>query len=596
MSIINPTWEEIFSSGTTNNKQLRLDFGDGLVLGNEHVVQESMSIKESLCSSSSLKLGTCESNYFKIRLFNNNEPDLTNRTLTVSMYLDDGEEPDYFEIGTYIVDSDTPTGDRLYHDIVCYDAISDILGKDYSEWWSAFLTDHTTGYTIKQVRDSFFEYIGIAQVSVTLVNDNVQLSRNSEITSLYGKDILNAIGELNGAFGHITRDNKFIWIVPNSSSASKRYEYYRQGSVDYNKYEFQQITRIVISGTDGIGEAGEETGNTYDISPNFLTNGLGDAALSNIAEEILTAVEHIVYRPFKAKTYGDLCVEVGDCIQIPTNLITIKSFVLERNITGIQALSDSLEAKGDRTLPATSLGARVSKIEEQVQNIDSVLNEVVNRIVVFENERDINIPADTWTALASKSFSANAQTNILVHAVAKITDLSGDGLVKFRYHLQGKGYEQFVHEVYLHEDIDTATLFTVVSPPVNMPTRLTIEVNIGNSTGTVLTSDFHCGFTGTHLVLSDWDGYIDADDVVSATFGGSFFVTDLTESATIEEREIEFINASDTVSATFGGSFRVMFAEDISVLMDNILFDIHSADYDDQIVSSDGLWFLRSSQ
>lgn len=594
--INNPTWEEIFSSGTTNNKQLVLDFGDGLVLGNEHVVSESMNIKESLCSSTTLALGSCESNYFKIRLFNNNEPDLTNRTLTVSMYLDDGEEPDYFVIGTYKVDSDTPTGDRLYHDIVCYDAISGILGKDYGEWWTEFLTDHTIGYTIKDVRDAFFTHVGITQVTRTLVNDSVPLKRNAEITSIYGKDILNAIGELNGAFGHITRDNKFDWIVPDSSVSRKTYEYYRQGSVDYNKYEFQQITRIVISGTDGIGEAGEETGNTYDISPNFLTNGLGDATLSDMADNILTAVEHLVYRPFKAKTYGDLCMEVGDCIQIPTNLLTIKSFMLERNITGIQALFDSLEAKGDRTLPATSLGARVSQIEEQVKNIDSVLNEVVNRIVTFENTSDITIPADTWVTLGSKSFSANDQTDLLVHAVAKITDLTDDGLVKFRYHLQGKGYEQFVHEVYLHEDTDTATLFTVVNPPVNVPTKLTIEVNLGNATGTVLESDFHCGFTGTHLIVGEWGGDVDAEDIVSATFGGSFVVTGLTENVDFDEQPIDFVNASDTVSAMFGGSFRVTFSESVSVIADKILYIIGSEDEAYILGSEDEQYQIESEE
>lgn len=563
--IDNPTWEQIFSSGTTNNKQLVLDFGDGLVYGNEHVVSESMNIKESLCSQSALTLGSCEANYFKIRMFNNNEPDLTNRTLTVSMYLDDGEEPNYFVIGTYKVDSDTPTGDRLYHDIVCYDKIAEIIGKDYGEWWSEFLTEHTSGYTVKQVRDAFFSYIGITQVTRSLVNDSVALVRNLDITSLNGKDILNAIGVINGAFGHMTRDNKFDWVVPNSTTVDKTYAFYRQGSVDYNKYEFQQITRVVISGGSGIGEAGEETGNTYDVSPNFLTAGLTDAQLDVVAENMLTAIEHITYRPFKAKTYADLCVEVGDCIQIPTNLTTIKSFVLERTINGIQALSDSFEAKGDRTLPATSLSARVTSIEDQVKNIDSVLNEVVNRIVVFENSRDITIPADTWVALGSQSFSANAVTNLLVHAVAKITDLTGDGLVKFRYHLQGKGYEQFVHEVYLHTDVDTATLFTVVVPPVNTPTKLTIEVNLGNATGKVLTSDFHCGFTGTHLVLSDWDGTIDASDNIVAYFDGGFSIN-FTENVSFTDYPVENITASDTITAIFGGGLSVNFTENVQFL------------------------------
>ena len=83
---------------------------------------------------------------------------------------------------------------------------------------------------------------------------------------------------------------------------------------------------------------------------------------------------------------------------------------------------------------------------------------------------------------------------------------------------------------------------------------------------------------------------------ISAHFGGSFEVTALTESVTFEEREIEFINATDIVTAHFGGSFEVTFSESVSVLTDNILFDVYSTDYEDQIVSSDGLWFLRSSQ
>lgn len=593
--IINPTWEQIFSSETINKKKILLSFDNGeLEFGNSDVISESMEIKESICSQSSLKFGSCESSMFKIRMFNNGEPDLTKKKFTVKMYLDNGEEPDYFDIGTYYVDSDTPTGDRMYHDIVCYDKLADIMGTDYFEWYTAFLTDHTQGYTIKELRDAFFTYVGITQITTTLVNDSQTMNRNTNITSLLGKDILNAICELNGVFGHIDRTGNFAYIAPDVSTVDKAYAYYKQGTVDYNKYQFQNITRVTVSSDTDTGEAGEERGNTYNIASSWLTTGLAQGALNTIATNVLDVIDGITYLPFKATTYADLCVEVGDCITIPANNTTIKSIVLERTIKGIQNLMDSFEAKGDRVLPATTTGARVTKLEQQVENIDSVINEAVNRIVTFQNSADINIPADTWVPLGSSTFAVNDTTSLLVHSVAKV-ELSDSGLVKFRYGISGRGYEAFVHEVYMHADVDTATLFYVLVPPVNTPTRLTVEINTGNATGTVHSDEFYCAYTGTHLISGGWDGIIDVEDEYDGLFtgGAEFGYTD--DGVMFDLRVNEFIDITDNFSLDgIGGATFNYTDSGIDIETVKSVFNLVSEDKDYRIISEDGQYNIES--
>ena len=57
-------------------------------------------------------------------------------------------------------------------------------------------------------------------------------------------------------------------------------------------------------------------------------------------------ITKLVYRPFSAEVKGNPCFEVGDPVRISTQNKLVESYVLERTLTGIQALRDNFAAKG----------------------------------------------------------------------------------------------------------------------------------------------------------------------------------------------------------------------------------------------------------
>lgn len=54
-------------------------------------------------------------------------------------------------MGVYKVDSDVPTADRRYRDIVAYDAMYDILNAEVSGWYNSL----TFPMTLRQFRTAF---------------------------------------------------------------------------------------------------------------------------------------------------------------------------------------------------------------------------------------------------------------------------------------------------------------------------------------------------------------------------------------------------------------------------------------------------------
>ena len=105
------------------------------------------------------------------------------------------------------------------------------------------------------------------------------------------------------------------------------------------------------------------TSNPYIIEDNFLFYGKGTEELTGIANNILSKIRGIVYRPFTADCKGNPCLEVGDAIRIPTRYEIIDSYILSRTLKGIQALRDSLEAQGEESRTGNVNGIHNSIIQ-----------------------------------------------------------------------------------------------------------------------------------------------------------------------------------------------------------------------------------------
>jgi hypothetical protein len=186
-------------------KELVLDFGD-FQIKNDSLYLEAFELQESLCSQNELKFGCCEASVLKFKC-RNEFGELKNKWFEASMILD-GNASEPFRFGVYRVFSDEPSGDRKYKNITAYDPMYDILNAEMVEWYDSLSFPKPMFY----FRNSFFAYLGIEQTPTELVNDYMLIEKTIESDSISGKEIITAICEINGVFGHINRQGLFEYV------------------------------------------------------------------------------------------------------------------------------------------------------------------------------------------------------------------------------------------------------------------------------------------------------------------------------------------------------------------------------------------------
>lgn len=482
--MIDYKYYDLFDKSSVD-KQLKIVCSDGTILTNKNFSSTSsdFSLSESLCSDSKLSFGKCESACLKIKIANTVNS-LKGQTLQVTETL--GNKNDVpFKIGTYIVDEDTLTSDKKYRNITAYDRLYSISSMNVSDWYSKLfpskqvpliryenvtkewtytgidgkevteyyeelepITYYQTEYesiTLKAFRDSFFKHIGLTQQSTTLVNDSMKVSKSVDNIDLTAKDVLEAICEINGVFGKMSRDDVFTYVELKPSSRglfpsktlypNKSLFPRKPGNVDIRRLEmgeyktlqvgdtnFEQITKLQIrQSEDDIGYiAGDDTGVTYIIQGNFLTYSSGTEELKTIANNVLSKISKVIFNPVNITLQGNPCVETGDTIRIiDTNNNVYKSYVLQRTLTGIQMLMDSIISEGDQSLAEVNgiqhdiikLQGKTNELSRLVEGTSSTLNDYAKGL-----KSEISQKTDSLKLSVSKSFSV---TNNNIDEVSK---------------------------------------------------------------------------------------------------------------------------------------------------------------------------------
>lgn len=436
--VVNYKYGDLFKKDTVD-KQLSIVSDDGKInITNTELHQEKFELTESLCSEQELTFGSCEAAMIKFTVSNTFLP-MKGRWMTVRMSLG-GHTDVPFQFGRYKVDSDTPTADRTCRDVVAYDALYDILNADVTAWYNTVFPSHkeqqkdkdgkTTTVTVydpvtmKQFRDSFFKYFGIEQADIDLINDNMSIEKTVAVTpssetssdteessiigeSMSGKEVLSCICEINGCMGHMGRDGKFHYIYleqeiqglyprndlypaddlfprdPKSTQIGKGFYV----TATYEDYLVKTINKLQIrEQKNDIGVIVGTGDNAYVIEDNFLVYGKGTKELKSIANNVLSKIRGIVYRPFTADCKGNPCLEVGDAVRLPTRYELIESYILKRTLKGIQALRDDLEADGEeyRTNGANGIQKSILKLKGKSNVLERTIEKTQSTITDVE--------------------------------------------------------------------------------------------------------------------------------------------------------------------------------------------------------------------
>ncbi len=387
------------------DKQLNIE-----VIGTKHVIDNSMreqdtfTLTETLNDGTELKFGSCMPNQIS---FTGREVPIATKgmKLRVAETLE-GNENDPFVYGTYTVQSDTPTADRTKRQIVAYDAMYDIINADVKSWYDGL----SFPMTLKAFRDSFFAHLGIEQKETSLVNDSMTVNKtlvttqsdDSSVTAeatISGKTIIEAICEINGAFGNIGRGGRFEYVIlkaitsalypaedlypredlfPSDANTESMNGHYI--TFDYEAFQSQAITQLEIRADDSTAGAIVGTsGNNYVISGNFLISDKTGAEMKQIANNLLPVIAQAAYTPIKSsECVGNPCLELGDPIRFNTSREIVESYILQRTLTGVQSKRDSIVSTG--TEKHTAQNQTTREMVESIKRRTHALEETADHM------------------------------------------------------------------------------------------------------------------------------------------------------------------------------------------------------------------------
>ena len=404
--MVNYEYSDLFMQDSID-KQLKIVTDDNLVtIANEDIHSENFELEENLCSESTLHFGSCEASVVKFKI-SNVFTSLKDKWITITTTLDNKTD-NPFKIGRYKVFSDVPTADRNYRDVTAYDAMYDIINADVAEWYNTILPNKDSTVTLKDFRTSFVTHFGLEQEEIQLVNDDMVITKTIQPSEISGREVIFAICEINGCFGHITRDGKFRYVYlpeygndlypsdnlyPSDDLFPTEPTAYiinsaRRISCQYEDYIVNAITGLQIRQEENdIGAIVGSKGNIYIIEDNFLVYGKSTDDLKEIGQNILDKIVYISYRPFQAETLGNPCIEVGDAVKLNSKYQLIESYVLNRVLKGIQALRDTFTAEGEEYLPQNlnSVEKSIIQLKGKANILTRTVEETKSQIIDIEN-------------------------------------------------------------------------------------------------------------------------------------------------------------------------------------------------------------------
>lgn len=434
----------------------RMHFPDlDLTIDTDTLHSEAVTIKESICDDEELTLGGCIAFSCEFEVSEIIQHDLSKRSFDVTLEVHDEAGNTILEIpmGCYKVYSAEMVDDKDYKKIVAYDALYD-ASADVSDWYEGLfpvislnavtktddngteITALVKNYgttTLKAMRESLLQHLGILYEEQSLVNDDMIVSKSLQPSgdNCTGLMMLKWMCEIHGGFGRMNRNGRFevttlqssglypdeerypdVDLYPENGNASSvtlgisdeepRAEYI---TAKFEEYMTKYITGInVRTEDDDVGCTVGTTENPYIISGNALLFGKTAAELKPIAENILNVIKDIIYRPNTTELIGLPYVEVGDVYSVEKEDV-VESYVLSRTLSGIQLLRDTYEAKGSET---------------RSNNVSDSTELIRTKAKILKIQKDIDGVRIEMSDLEEETSSQYEQTNNTI--VLKVTD------------------------------------------------------------------------------------------------------------------------------------------------------------------------------
>jgi hypothetical protein len=423
----------------------------------EEILEDSPNLQDSLFEGGEIRFGACVAVKKEFILINISE-DITGLEFANNHIVNGSLIP----LGIFNVDECKKQDDTEFKDVVAYDRMK-AFDIDAATWYNSLFPVGTETYTLTAFRNSFLAYVGLTEDTskLPLPNDNMTVIKTIEPSQISGRDVIEVIEEINGCFGHITRDGKFGHIVLQPAyglyPANDLYpaddlypvsetdtSYTMDGSiaevitpemtetVRFEEYTVKEIDKLIIRQEENDVGAIVGTGtNAYVIEDNFLVYGKSAAELETIAINAFGNMAKRPYRPFESTNIGLPYLEVGDMIKFDRDEPII-SYVLQRNFKGIQALQDEFTAQGAKELKQNfginkqiiQLERKATKIKKDVDGVRVEVEDLASSTNTKFEQTDEKISLEATRAINTEN-ALQGSITVLAGEVELKVDANG---------------------------------------------------------------------------------------------------------------------------------------------------------------------------
>lgn len=334
----------------------RLDYAD---------MTDAWEWEEGLTDSAKFAIGECLPSKLTVHIVNNGVSHL-GYEFNVGLVLNDNTSK-VFDIGKFTCYEETLEDDRRKRKLVFYDLMHEIVNADMTAWYNSL----TFPMTMANFRNNFFHEFGIVQTGKGMtINDTFRINKKTIDGKLTGKEIVEAICEIKGCFGHISRDGRFNYTTIGANVVNNIDSY---KSLKYESYQTRNIG-IIKAEFDGISSQYGATGNVYSLEHDLLIRNHTDAELKTMMGNMYNnTVKYIYFVPAELEQSAKPYLELGDRITATHRTgEVVKTVVMHRMIRGAQALTENISSKGDEVrAEKKSIQQQVAATAERVGSVEA---------------------------------------------------------------------------------------------------------------------------------------------------------------------------------------------------------------------------------
>lgn len=426
-------------------------------LDNTNLVSESVELTEILESGKYIEFRGCNSSTFKFKVAGLLQ-DVRGEYIEVSIQAGNTDIIPLFK--GYVVSQNNRTFEDITSEIECQDIMYQLRNVDVTSWYNSL----TYPITIKNFRDSLFNYLNIDQVvdvhseddTGSLINDSLTINKidSAKLPKvLNAGDLMQDICQVNARPGQIGRDGKFHYrhlreiikgtypsyetfptaaegytdpetgiyyppIYPSGENADAMYNVAHYKKINYEPYMVETIKGVNIRDNEGNKTHYGDNDNVFEIKDNMIASSLVNKAQA--CQNIYSEVAKMWYIPLTLDAIGYPWIECGDIILTRTKKNIVRSFMLKRTLKGIQGLYDTITSSGEqyRELYTESEATGVSTNRSGVKDAQDgvvrcntlIADEVNARSGQFNNLNTRLLAAEQITAIAITTQNLSAQT------------------------------------------------------------------------------------------------------------------------------------------------------------------------------------------